>query len=185
MFLVHPGSPRNVLRMGYRCSLLLKMNSPFCADAKCKGIPELSQHQDCSTARWLACAKKSIDFYLLRLCTYICSLEHCRDAGNVNFLFCMISSCPGDPFSCLEVLQEKGTESAVAESCAVGLFGCCCFLKLRKEPSSKTCWGNRAKENIKANTTVEMLPSPNNLLRIIFCFLHSTVCVHSTSLTNL
>lgn len=64
VFLVHLGCPRNVLRMGYRCSLLLKMNSPFCADAKCKDIPELSQHQDCSVARWLTCAKKSIDFYL-------------------------------------------------------------------------------------------------------------------------
>lgn len=64
VFLVHLRCPGNVLRMGYRCSVLLKMNSPFCADAKCKDIPELSQHQDCSMACWLTCAKKSFDFCL-------------------------------------------------------------------------------------------------------------------------
>lgn len=113
-------------------------------------------------------------------------LSSCWDAESLNSPFC-ISSCVGDPFSCLGVLQEEGVESAVAESCTVGLFGCCyCFLKLLKELSFKTCWRNRAKENMKVNTAIEILSSANNLLRIIFfCFLQSMVCVHSSSLTNL
>lgn len=125
-------------------------------------------HKDCSTSCWLTHAKKSIDF-IFRGCkqTFV-PWSSCRDAGSINSLLYVISPCTGDLFLCLQVLQEEGMESAVAECCTTGLFECCYFLKLLKEPSFKTCWRNRTKENIKPDITIEMLSSPNNLLRIVF-----------------
>lgn len=187
MLLVHPRFPRNILRMATDTvccwrwilpSVQMPNAKTFLSSASIKIVP---RH-----AGWPVPRKALI--FIFRGCvqTFV-PLSSCRDAGSLNSLFCIIFSCTGDPFSCLEVLQDEGMESAVAERCTVGLFGCCCcFLKLLKELYFKTCWRNRAKENIKANTTIEMLSSTNNLLRIIFFyFLQSMVCVHSSSLTNL
>lgn len=72
--------------------LLVKMNLPFCLDAKYKDIPELRQRKDYSTSHRLTHAKKGIDFTFQRLCTdlFFC-LSNCRDSGSMDSLLCIIS----------------------------------------------------------------------------------------------
>lgn len=120
------------MKMGYRCSLLVKRNSPLLCRCPNADAPELSQHKDCSMSRWLTHAKKSIDVIFRGSIQAFIPWGSCRDAGSMNSLLYIISPCTGDVFLCLEVLQEQGMESAAAEDCATGLFECFCFVKVLK-----------------------------------------------------
>lgn len=109
--------------------LLVKMNLPFCLDAKYKDIPELRQRKDYSTSHCLTHAKKGIDFTFQRLCTDLFSawaIVGIQGAWILSFGL----SPSRDLFSCLEVLQEKGLQSALAKSFSAGSFKCFCFPKV-------------------------------------------------------